>query len=51
MIALRRSVQTLTKTLDNVEGISGDLGGVTGDSKVKSHFKQLVEALSRIVSD
>lgn len=51
VIALRKSVQTLTKTLENVESISGDVGGLTGDSKVKSHFKQLVEALSRIVSD
>ena len=49
--ALRDSVRTLTKTLENVESITGDVGGLTGDSKVTSHFKQLVEALSRIVSD
>ena len=49
--SLRDSIQTLTKTLDNIEGITGDVGGVTGDGKVKSNFKQLVEALSRIVAD
>lgn len=49
--ALKDSVRTLTKTLENIEAISGDVGGVTGDSKVKSHVKQLVEALSRIISD
>ena len=49
--ALRESIQTLTKTLENIENITGDVGGVTGDSKVKSHVKQLIEALSRIISD
>jgi hypothetical protein len=49
--ALRDSVLTLTKTLNHIESISGDIGGVTGDNKVKSNVKQLIEALSRIVSD
>ena len=49
--SLRDSIQTLTKTLENIEGITGDVGGVTGDGKVKSNFKQLIEALSRIVAD
>jgi len=49
--ALRDSIQTLTKTLDNIESITGDVGGVTGDGKVKSNFKQLIEALSRIIAD
>lgn len=49
--ALRESIQTLTKTLENIEGITGDVGGLTGDGKVKSNFKQLIEALSRIVAD
>ena len=49
--ALRDSIQTLTKTLDNIESITGDVGGVTSDGKVKSNFKQLIEALSRIVAD
>lgn len=51
MKSLRDSIQTLTKTLENIEGITGDVGGVTGDGKVKSNFKQLIEALSRIVAD
>ena len=49
--ALRDSVLTLTKTLQHIEGITGDLGGFTGDARNKSNLKQLIEALSRIVSD
>ncbi|CAL8471566.1 g11108 [Coccomyxa elongata] len=49
--ALRESVLTLTKTLEHIEGITGDLGGFTGDARNKSNLKQLIEALSRIVSD
>ena len=30
---------------------AGDLGGVTGDKRVTSNLKQLIEALSRIVAD
>ncbi len=49
--ALRESVQTLTKTLQHVERITGDLGGMTSDKKVTSNLKQLIEALSRLVAD
>ena len=42
---------TLTKTLEHIESISGDVGGLTGDSKVRGNLKQLIEALSRLVSD
>ena len=49
--ALRESVLTLTKTLQHIEGITGDLGGFTGDARNKSNLKQLIEALSRIVAD
>ena len=49
--ALRESVITLTRTMEHIEGISGDVGGLTGDAKVKQHVRQLVEALSRIVAD
>lgn len=49
--ALRDSVLTLTKTLQHIEGITGDLGGFTGDARNKSNLKQLIEALSRIVAD
>lgn len=37
--------------MEHIEGISGDVGGLTGDTKVKQHVRQLVEALSRIVTD
>ncbi len=49
--ALRESVRVLTRTLEHIEGISGDLGGFTGDARNKANLKQLIEALSRIVAD
>ena len=49
--ALRESVLTLTKTLQHVERITGDLGTLTGDKKVTANLKQLIEALSRLVAD
>ncbi len=49
--ALRESVQTLTKTLQHIERITGDLGGLTSDKRVTANLKQLIEALSRIVVD
>mmetsp|Transcript_9400 Transcript_9400/g.25453 ORF Transcript_9400/g.25453 Transcript_9400/m.25453 type:complete len:368 (-) Transcript_9400:142-1245(-) len=49
--ALRESVQTLTKTLQHVERITGDLGSMTSDRKVTNNLKQLIESLSRIVVD
>lgn len=49
--ALRESVKTLTRTLEHVESISGDVGGLTGDGRVKANVRQLIEALSRITSD
>ena len=49
--ALRESVQTLTKTLQHIERITGDMGGLTSDKRVTSNLKQLIEALSRIVVD
>lgn len=49
--ALRESVQTLTKTLQHVERITGDLGGLTSDKRVTANLKQLIEALSRLVAD
>lgn len=47
--ALRESVQTLSKTLQHIERITGDLGGMTGDKRVQSQIRQLIEALSRLV--
>lgn len=51
VLALRESVQTLTKTLKHVERITGDLGGLTSDARVTANLKQLIEALSRLVAD
>ncbi|PSC74041.1 TRIGALACTOSYLDIACYLGLYCEROL chloroplastic [Micractinium conductrix] len=49
--SLRESVQTLTKTLQHIERITGDLGGLTSDKRVTANLKQLIEALSRLVVD
>ena len=49
--ALRDSVVTLTRTLEHIEGITGDLGGFTADARNKANLKQLIEALSRIIAD
>lgn len=48
---LRDSVSTLTKTLKHVESISKDVSGVTGDAKTRNNLKQLIESLSRLVTD
>lgn len=49
--ALRSSVTVLTRTLEHVEAISGDVGALTADSRVKANLKQLIEALSRLSID
>lgn len=49
--AIRGSVTVLTRTLEHVEAISGDVGGLTADSRVKANLKQLIEALSRLSVD
>jgi len=46
---LRKSVATLTKTLQHVESISGDIGSVTGDPMTKHNLRNLIQALSRLV--
>ena len=46
---LRQSVATLTKTLQHVEAISGDVGSVTGDSATRQNLKQLITSLSRLL--
>ena len=49
--ALRDAVGALARTLEHVEGIAGDVGGLTGAARVRGNLKQLIEALSRIVAD
>lgn len=48
---LRQSVSTLTKTLKHVEAISADISGLTGDPGTRNNLKQIIESLSRLVSD
>eukprot|EP01023_Acetabularia_acetabulum_P024614 TRINITY_DN23720_c2_g1_i1.p1 TRINITY_DN23720_c2_g1~~TRINITY_DN23720_c2_g1_i1.p1 ORF type:complete len:411 (-),score=47.85 TRINITY_DN23720_c2_g1_i1:959-2149(-) len=49
--ALRESVSTLTHTLRHIEGIAGDVGVLTGDDRVRSSMRQIIEALGRLVED
>lgn len=49
--ALRSSITVLTRTLEHVEAISSDVGGLVSDSHVKANLKQLIEALSRLSID
>ena len=51
VVALRSSVRVLARTLEHVEGVARDVGGLTGDARVRGSLKQLIEALSRIVAD
>eukprot|EP01018_Ginkgo_biloba_P033289 Gb_27077 [translate_table: standard] len=48
---LRQSVSTLIVTLKNIESISGDISGLTGDAATRHNLKQLIESLSRLVVD
>lgn len=49
--ALKDSVRTLTETLKHVESISGDLSKMSGDRAIQNNLKQLIEALSKVLSD
>eukprot|EP01025_Chloroclados_australasicus_P034030 TRINITY_DN3484_c1_g1_i1.p2 TRINITY_DN3484_c1_g1~~TRINITY_DN3484_c1_g1_i1.p2 ORF type:complete len:390 (+),score=24.42 TRINITY_DN3484_c1_g1_i1:46-1170(+) len=49
--ALREAVTSLTKTLKHIEGIAGDVGAMTGDDRVRSSMRQIIEALGRLVED
>eukprot|EP01024_Parvocaulis_polyphysoides_P052263 TRINITY_DN5155_c0_g2_i5.p1 TRINITY_DN5155_c0_g2~~TRINITY_DN5155_c0_g2_i5.p1 ORF type:complete len:377 (-),score=49.12 TRINITY_DN5155_c0_g2_i5:256-1386(-) len=49
--ALREAVTTLTRTLRHIEGITGDVGVLTGDDRVRSSMRQIIEALGRLVED
>ena len=46
---LRQSVGTLTKTLQHVEAVSGDVASLTGDSATRQNLRQLIQSLSRLV--
>lgn len=47
---LRQSVSTLTKTLKNIESISQDVSGLTGDASTRYNLKHLIESLSRLMA-
>ncbi|GFH32293.1 MlaD domain-containing protein, partial [Haematococcus lacustris] len=49
--ALRSSVLTLCRTLEHVEGMSGDLSAFTRDSGVQRNLRTLLQALSRLVDE
>lgn len=46
-----RSTPSLPQTLKHFESISADMGKVTSDRQVQASVRQLVEALSRLVSE
>lgn len=48
---LRHLVSTLLTTLKNIESISGDISGVTGDAATRHNLKQLIDSLSRLILD
>jgi len=50
VVALKESVRTLTETLKHVESISGDLSKMSGDRAIQNNLKQLIEALSKVLS-
>jgi ABC-type transporter Mla subunit MlaD len=48
---LRQSVGTLTKMLQHVEAVSGDVASVTGDPATRQNLRQLIASLSRLVDN
>lgn len=48
---LRKSVSSLTKTLQHIESIAGDVAYVSADSGAQASLRQLIEAFSRLVAD
>ena len=46
---LRLSISTLTKTLQNVEKVSGDVSNVSGDPATRQNLRHLIQSLSRLV--
>ena len=48
---LRKSVKTLTKTLQHIESIAGEVSAMSADSSAIASLRQLIEAFSRLVAD
>lgn len=49
--ALRGAVQTLTRTLNHVEGISGSVSSLSQEPATQRNLRTLIEALSRLVDE
>ena len=48
---LRKSVKTLTNTLQHIESIAGEVSAMSADSNAVASLRQLIEAFSRLVAD
>lgn len=46
---LRQSISTLTKTLQHIEKVSGDISSVSGDPSTRTNLRHLIQSLSRLV--
>lgn len=46
---IRKSVSTLLSTLENIEVISSDISGFTGDEATRKNLKSLIKSLSRLL--
>ncbi|KAJ4979357.1 hypothetical protein NE237_010137 [Protea cynaroides] len=46
---IRQSIYTLIFTLKNIEGISSDISGFTGDEATRRNLKLLIKSLSRLL--
>lgn len=49
--ALRGSVTTLCRTLEHVESISSEVGGLARDSGMQRNLRTLITAFSRLVDE
>ncbi|KAL4188857.1 hypothetical protein AMTRI_Chr08g162570 [Amborella trichopoda] len=46
---IRQSLSALIRTLKNIEGISSDISGFTGDEVTRHNLKLLIRSLSRLI--
>ena len=47
--ALRQSITIMTKTLQHMEKVSGDISSVSGDPATRQNLRHLIQCLSRLV--
>jgi 23S rRNA C2498 (ribose-2'-O)-methylase RlmM len=48
---LKKSVKTLTRTLQHIESIAGEVSTLSSDSAATASLRQLIEAFSRLVAN